>query len=120
MLRIDSISSPRTAQSPHRRLTSASHRSWRLRAAVLAVLAVAVAGCDSGGSSSGEGQAADRSAGAADSLKGVCPDTVAIQQNWWPQAEYGFLFRLLGKDVKIDADKKIASAPLVSGGADTG
>jgi hypothetical protein len=120
MLRIDSISSPRTAHVPRHRPVSASRRSWRRHAAVLAVLAVAVAGCDSGGSDSAEGQSANRSAGAAESLKGICPDTVAIQQNWWPQAEYGFLFQLLGRDVTIDKDKKIASAPLVSGGADTG
>jgi hypothetical protein len=107
MLRDNSIPSPR-------------HHAWRRQAAVLAVLAVAVAGCDSGGDSSAEGQSANRQAGAADSLKGVCPDTVAIQMNWTPQAEYGALFRLLGKDVTIDKDKKIASAPLVSSGADTG
>jgi hypothetical protein len=89
--------------------------------AVVALLALAVAGCDSSdGKSGAEGQSANRSAGAADSLKGVCPDTVVVQQNWVPQAEYGFLFHLLGKDLKVDKDKKIVSGPLVSGGADTG
>jgi hypothetical protein len=87
---------------------------------MLALIAVAGAGCDSGGSSTAEGQSADRSAGAADSLKGVCPDNVVVQTNWWPQAEYGGLYRLLGKDVQIDKDKKIASAPLVADGVDTG
>jgi hypothetical protein len=109
MLYLDSTPFPRTG--PSRRLR---------RAVVLAVVAAVVAGCDSGGSSTAEGQPAQRSAGAADSLKGVCPDTVAVQVNWWPQAEYGFLFRLLGKDLKIDKDKKTVSAPLVAGGADTG
>lgn len=110
MLHLDSIPSP--------------HRSRPRTAVALALVgvmvAVMVAGCDSGGSGSAEGQSAQRSAGAADSLAGVCPDTVAVQVNWWPQAEYGFLFRLLGKDLKIDKDKKTVSAPLVAGGADTG
>jgi hypothetical protein len=100
--------------------TGTSHRLRLRRALVLAVVASVVAGCDSGGSSTAEGQSAQRSAGAADSLKGVCPDTVVVQKNWWPQAEYGFLFRLLGKELKIDKDKKTVSAPLVAGGADTG
>jgi len=120
MLRNDSISSPRTAQFSNRRRPWAQHRPWRRTAAVVAVLAIAVAGCDSGDKSSAEGQSANRSAGTADSLKGVCPDTIAVQNNWWPQAEYGALYRLLGKDVKIDKDKKIVSAPLVASGADTG
>src|SRR5688572_3990187 len=110
MLRDNSIPSPRTAQSPLGSRTTLRQHAWRRRAAALAVLAVAVAGCDSGGSSSAEGQQANREAGAADSLKGICPDTVSFQMNWTPQAEYGALFRLLGKDVTIDKDKKIASA----------
>jgi hypothetical protein len=84
------------------------------------VLAVAGAGCDSGGDSTADGQSADRSAGAAESLKGTCPDTVVVQTNWWPQAEYGGLYRLLGSDAQVDKDKKIVSGPLVSEGADTG
>jgi hypothetical protein len=94
---------------------------WLRPVAVLAVIVVAGAGCDSGGSgSTAEGQSADRTAGATEALKGACPDTVVVQTNWWPQAEYGGLYRLLGKDAKIDKDKKVVSAPLVSEGADTG
>jgi hypothetical protein len=120
MLRNGSNRSPGRARSVRGPGTPASRRSWSRRVAMLAVIVVAGTGCDSGGPSTAEGQPAGRTAGAAESLKGACPDTVVIQTNWWPQAEYGGLYRLLGKDVKIDKDKKLVSAPLVSGGADTG
>jgi hypothetical protein len=116
MLRVDSISSPGLPQSH----TPTSRRPWLRPVAILALIAVAGAGCDSGGSNTAGGQSADRSAGAAETLKGACPDTVVVQTNWWPQAEYGGLYRLLGKDVKIDKDKKVVSAPLVADGVDTG
>ncbi|MEV6636408.1 hypothetical protein AB0M54_37245 [Actinoplanes sp. NPDC051470] len=97
-----------------------ARRAWRRHVAILVVLGVVGAGCESGGSATAEGQAADRSADAAVSVAGVCPGTVVIQTNWWPQAEYGGLYRLLGRDVRIDTSKKLVSAPLVASGADTG
>lgn len=36
-------------------------------------------------------------------LAGVCPSTVVVQTNWWPQAEHGFTYELLGPDPTIDA-----------------
>jgi hypothetical protein len=119
MLRTDGLSSlgsfTGAVQSPSRRRSR-----WSRFVAIAAAAAVASAGCSSGGNSTAEGQSADRSAGAAESLKGTCPDTVVIQTNWWPQAEYGGLYRLLGQDAQIDKDKKVVSGPLVAGGADTG
>jgi hypothetical protein len=94
----------------------------RLAIVAAAVLTVTLGGCSSGASTSPGGQAASRSAGANEalSLRGVCPDTVVIQTNWWPQAEDGGLFHLLGTDPKVDTDRKRVSAQLVSGGVDTG
>jgi hypothetical protein len=43
-----------------------------------------------------------------------------VQTNWWPQAEDGGLFRLLGTGPQVDRDRKRVSAALVSGGVDTG
>lgn len=37
-------------------------------------------------------------------LKGSCPDTVIVQQPWWPGADQGFLFQLLGPNPTIDKD----------------
>lgn len=88
-------------------------------AALLAALALAVTGC-SNGPSGAQGQSVTRTAAAAESLKGVCPDTVVIQTPWWPEADRGGLYRLLGPNAQVDKDKKAVSGPLVVGGADTG
>jgi hypothetical protein len=89
-------------------------------AAVAAVVALVAAGCSD--SSTGEGgQEVSTSAASGDSsLKGVCPDTVVFQTNWWPQAEYGGLYRLLGAKPTIDANKTKVTGTLVDNGADTG
>ena len=85
------------------------------------VLALAVAGC--AGSQDGSGPPASQPAGrtaAAESLAGICPNTIVVQDNWWPQAETGSLYGLLGDDVRIDDGKKRVSGPLVANGGDTG
>ena len=92
----------------------------RLRtAAVASLLGLAAAGCSGQVSVTG-GQPTNRPAAGPESLKGTCPDTVVIQTNWWPQAEYGGLYRLLGHNAQVDTAKKAVSGPLVAGGADTG
>jgi hypothetical protein len=54
------------------------------------------------------------------SLKGVCPDPVVIQTNWWPQSEHGAAYQLLGPDAKIDATHKRVTGTLTVGGKSTG
>ena len=54
------------------------------------------------------------------SLKDVCPATVSIQTDWNPEAEHGFLYQLFGPNPEINADKKLVTGTLVSGGVDTG
>ncbi len=58
--------------------------------------------------------------GEATSLKGICPDTVAIQTDWMPEAEHGFLYNLIGDGWELDKDKAYVTGPLVAGGVDTG
>ena len=92
-----------------------------LAAALAAVTAVSVAACS--GSSTGEGgQVANAAAqdGAPSALKGLCPDTVVFQTNWWPQAEYGGLYRLVGAKPTIDGNKNKVVGQLVDNGTDTG
>jgi len=91
-------------------------RTLRVATAGLAILAVAACGAG--------GQAQDaRSAGpvapSAD-LRGVCPARITIQTNWWPQAEYGAIYHLLGEQLKVDTGKKRVSGALVAAGRDTG
>lgn len=90
-------------------------------AAGAAVIALVAAGCSD--SSTGEG-GQEVSTGAAASgdnaLKGVCPDTVVFQTNWWPQAEYGGLYRIVGSKPTIDTNKAMVTGALVDNGTDTG
>ncbi|MEV6105538.1 hypothetical protein AB0M28_12600 [Streptomyces sp. NPDC051940] len=54
-------------------------------------------------------------------LSGVCPATVVVQASWMPNTtSEGALYTLLGDNPQIDAGKKRVTAPLMSGGKDTG
>lgn len=57
--------------------------------------------------------------GAVD-LSGVCPERIVIQTDWWPEAEYGATYGLLGADYTVDTDNKTVSGPLMSHGQPTG
>jgi hypothetical protein len=49
---------------------------------------------------------------AAGSLKGVCPDNVVVQTNWWPEPDHGFLYQLIGPNGTIDVNKNTYSGPI--------
>jgi hypothetical protein len=53
-------------------------------------------------------------------LASVCPSTVVIQTDWWPQAEHGFVYELLGPDYTINTDDMSVTGALVSQGQPTG
>ncbi len=53
-------------------------------------------------------------------LSAVCPATIVIQTDWFPESEYGAVYGLLGDDYEIDVDNKIVSASLVTQGEPTG
>jgi hypothetical protein len=46
------------------------------------------------------------------SLKGVCPDNVIVQTNWWPEPDHGFLYQLIGPNGKMDTGTNSYSGPL--------
>jgi hypothetical protein len=96
-------------------------RTFRLGIAVLAVLALAAAGCGGNGDEGGS-QASGTTAptDASVSLAGTCPDTIVVQTDWDPESEYGVYYHMLGPNPDIDTDHKRVTAPLVSGGKDTG
>jgi hypothetical protein len=52
----------------------------------------------------------------AGSLKGVCPDTVVFQTNWWPEPDHGFLYQLIGPNGTIDTNKNVYTGPLGNSG----
>ena len=88
-------------------------------AAGLTVL-LAVAACSSDSTTDDSAAPAPAASGEALNLKGICPDTVVIQTDWFPESEYGFLYQLLGPGYTIDKAKKRVSGPLVASGQDTG
>lgn len=53
-------------------------------------------------------------------LASVCPATIVIQKDWYPEAEHGALYQLVGPDATIDADTKRVRGTLVASGKDTG
>jgi len=57
---------------------------------------------------------------AAVDLSGVCPETIVVQTDWFPEAEHGALYEMVGENPTIDAERKVVSGPLVAGGAETG
>jgi hypothetical protein len=89
--------------------------------ALAAAVALIAAGCSDSSTTSG-GQAASSSAasGSPSNLKGVCPDTVVFQTNWWAQAEYGGLYHLVGANPTVDSNKNKVTGTLVDNGTDTG
>jgi hypothetical protein len=90
-------------------------------AAVAAALAVVLlAACTNDSNDNGTTPAPQAATGDAINLKGSCPDTVVFQKDWQPESEHGFLYNLLGKDYKVDTNKKKVTGPLVAQGKTTG
>jgi hypothetical protein len=67
---------------------------------VAAVGVLALAACASGGAGS---SGSDRAA-AVGKLAGICPSTVKIQTGWYPEAEKGGVYQLVGPDGTVDAN----------------
>jgi hypothetical protein len=84
------------------------------------VLLLTAAACSSDSSTTDQSAPAPRASGAALNLKGVCPDTIVVQTDWYQEAEYGYLYHLLGPGYTIDKKKNTLSGPLVASGQDTG
>lgn len=105
-------------------------RSVKLLGLTLAAgLAVAACGSDSD-SDSGSSDTTATSEGTTEtteatteavSLAGDCPETVAIQLDWMPEAEHGFLYQMIGEGYEVDAGKAYVTGPLIdANGNDTG
>ncbi len=86
---------------------------WRRYLVALAALALVAAACGD----SDDGGGADISEGA---LSGVCPNPMVIQTDWFPEAEHGALYELIGADYTVDTNNKVVSGSLTAGGVDTG
>jgi hypothetical protein len=58
--------------------------------------------------------------GGAVELASVCPDPIVIQTDWFPEAEHGALYEMVGEGYEVDVDQRVVRGPLVAGGQDTG
>ena len=57
---------------------------------------------------------------AAVDLSAVCPETIVIQTDWFPEAEHGALYQMMGEGTSIDAGNKTVTGPLVTHAGPTG
>lgn len=86
------------------------------------VTAALLAACGSGAApadSAAAGAPAAPAGGPLD-LKGACPDTVVMQQDWQPEAEHGAMYSVVGPNYTVDTNTKSVTGPLVAQGVDTG
>lgn len=85
--------------------------------ALAATVSLIAAGCST--STDTEASPTDLAIGSTD-LSGVCPSTLVVQTPWDPEADYAFLYEMLGDDVDIDTDMKKVTGPLMADGEYTG
>jgi len=45
-------------------------------------------------------------------LKGICPSTIVVQTNWWPEPDHGFLYELIGANGTINSQNDTYTGPL--------
>ena len=97
-------------------------------AALGAVAAMTVAACGSDSEPAAEeapvateSAATEPEEAASVDLASVCPETITIQTDWFPEAEHGALYQMIDSaNATIDADVKTVTGPLVAGGEATG
>ena len=55
-------------------------------------------------------------------LSGVCPDPLVVQTDWFPEAEHGAMYELLGDDytVIVEGDQKLVRGSMTLDGQDLG
>lgn len=75
---------------------------------------------EAGGTTEASTATTEAAAGGAVDLSAACPATVVVQTDWFPEAEHGALYQLLGDDYKIDTEQKVVTGSLTAGGEDTG
>jgi len=72
-----------------------------------------------GATTAGDAEGSGPAGGAVD-LSDVCPDTIVIQTDWFPESEHGGLYQMIGDDYEVDIDTKVVRGPLVAAGEETG
>jgi len=90
-------------------------------AAALALLLVLVScGDDGGGSTATSAATSVVVTDSSVNLRGVCPDKVVVQTDWFPESEHGATFELLGSGYKPSKASGSVTGPLVFEGKNSG
>lgn len=87
---------------------------------LLVVLALTVSACGDGDEVPSNGATAPTGDAVSGDLAAVCPDPLVIQTDWFPEAEHGGTYQLIGEDYVVDVESQTVRGSLVSGGGDTG
>lgn len=95
--------------------------------AALSVLAAACGGGDEPAAEepaaeqpAAEEPAAEEPAAEAIDLSADCPNPVVVQTDWFPEAEHGALYNLIGEGYTVDVDNKVVRGPMVLDGQSLG
>jgi hypothetical protein len=94
-------------------------RSVALLTAVAVVAALAACGDDDDESAGTTPPASSGGAGGGVDLS-ACPNPIVVQTNWFPEAEHGGLYEMVGTGYTVDTGKKVVRGPLVAHGTSTG
>lgn len=93
----------------------------RASARVLVTLALfIIAGCSASEDTSSTSAVAVTTTVPTLDLSSVCPATVVVQTDWYPQAEHGGIYELLGDDYVVDKARGATTGALTVNGAPTG
>ena len=82
-----------------------------------AITAVALISASCGGSGDSNTSPTTPQTGA---LAGICPETVVVQTDWFPQAEHGGIYELLGADATSSKDTGATTGTLTFQGVEQG
>jgi len=94
--------------------------------AAMAMLAAACGGSDEPAAEepaaepAAEEPAAEEPAAEGIDLSADCPNPVVVQTDWFPEAEHGTLYNLIGDGYTVDVDNKVVRGPMVLDGQDLG
>lgn len=93
------------------------HRRLAVVALALALVAVACGGDDDSDTTTAPGTDGTGSAGSG-GLAEVCPSDLVLQTDWFPEAEYGVYYSLIGDAGELDAGTGTYRGPLLDTGID--
>lgn len=96
-------------------------RSMNNRAVAVLGLATLLVLSSCGGGDTSTSSEASTAVAVQGELSGICPATIVIQTDWFPESEHGALYEMVGPDYTVDTEKKTVKGSLINAkGEDTG